>query len=134
VSREIDGRELFDRVAKPSEKYDEDWTESMQETVRGEGVRVGRNEWDSGGPGAGAGVSYVYLFRDLFFSEDDVSMYGPCDTLVEAANAVGLLSANEAATKIWVNSKYRTEAENAIKLYDGLSKEQASALFNGDPE
>ena len=43
----------------------------MQETIREEGDRVGINEWDSGGPGAGAGVSYVYLFRDLFFSEDD---------------------------------------------------------------
>jgi hypothetical protein len=61
-------------------------------------------------------------------------MYGPYETFVEAADAVGLLGANEATTKIWVNSRYRTEAENAIKLYDGLSKEQGSARFSGDPE
>jgi hypothetical protein len=130
MAREINGRGLFDRFAKPGEKYDEDWTESMQETIRSEGDRVGRNEWDSGGPGAGAGVSYVYLFRDLFFSEDDVGMFGPYKKFLEAAKVVGLLSVSEATTSVWVSSDYRTEAEGALKLFDGLSKEQAAALFS----
>jgi hypothetical protein len=130
MSREIDGRELFDRFAQPKEKYDEEWTESMQETIREEGDRVGINEWDSGGPGAGAGVSYVYFFRDLFFSEDDDGMYGPYETFFKAADAVGLLSVNEATTSIWIDPKYRTEAESALEFFDGLSKEQAFARFS----
>ena len=77
MSREIDSRDLFEHFAKPEETYDEDWVEGMQEAIRNEGDRVGRQEWDSGSPAAGAGVDYVYLFRDLFFSEDGVSMYGP---------------------------------------------------------
>jgi hypothetical protein len=132
MAREIDGRDLFERFAKPGETYDEDdedWMEGMQEAIRREGDRVGRQEWDSGSPEAGAGVSYVYLFRGLFFSEDDGGMYGPFDNFIEAAQAVGLLGVNEATTSIWVDSEYRTEAESALKLFDGLSKEQALAIF-----
>ena len=129
MAREIDSRDLFERFAKPEETNDEDWMEGMQEAIRNEGDRVGRKEWDSGSPAAGAGVSYVYLFRDLFFSEDGVGMYGPFDNFIEAAQAVGLLGVNEATTSIWVDSKYRAEAESALEPFDGLSKEQASALF-----
>jgi hypothetical protein len=43
--------------------------EGMQEAIRSERDRVGWKEWDSGSPAAGAGVSYVYLFRDLFSQE-----------------------------------------------------------------
>jgi hypothetical protein len=133
MSREIDSRDLFERFAKPGETYDEDddeWMEGMQEAIRNEGDQVGRNEWDSGGPGAGAGVSYVYLFRGLLFSEDDVGMYGPFDNFIEAAQAVGLLGVNEATTSIWVDTEYRAEAESALEPFDGLSKEQASAIFH----
>jgi hypothetical protein len=129
MSREIDGRDLFERFAKSEETYDEDWMEGMQEAIRSEGDRVGRKEWDSGSPAAGAGVSYVYLFRDLFFPEDDLGMYGPFDNFIEAAQEVGLLGVSEATTSIWVDSKYRAEAESALKPFDGLTKEQASAIF-----
>ena len=68
MSREIDGRDLFERFAKPEETYDEDWMEGMQEAIRNEGDRVGRNEWDSGShlEQLRPGVSYVYLFRGRF--------------------------------------------------------------------
>jgi len=102
----------------------------MRQRVRDEGRLVGRNEWDSGGPGAGAGVNNVYVFTKLFFAEDDVGMFGPYQTFFEAADVVGLLSAGEATTSIWVSSEYRTEAEGAVTLFDGLSKAQASALFS----
>jgi hypothetical protein len=102
----------------------------MQEAIRNEGDQVGKQEWDSGSPGAGAGVSYVYIFRSLFFSEDDVGMYGSFNSFIEAAQAVGLLGVNEATTSIWVDTKYRAEAESALEPFDGLSKEQASAIFH----
>jgi hypothetical protein len=66
MSREIDSCELFKRFAKPEETHDEDWMKGMQEAIRNEGDQVGKQEWDSGSPGAGAGVSYVYLFRRFF--------------------------------------------------------------------
>jgi hypothetical protein len=50
---------------------------------------------------------------------------------IEAAQAVGLLGVIEATTGIWVDTKYRAEAENALELFDGLSKEKASAIFYG---
>jgi hypothetical protein len=57
-------------------------------------------------------------------------MYGPFDNFIEAAQVVGLLGVNEATTSVWVDSKYRAEAESALELFDGLSKEQASAIFH----
>jgi hypothetical protein len=104
MASELDNRSLFDRLSKPGEQYDEDWPEIMRQRVRNEGLLVGRNEWDSGGPGAGAGVNDVYLFHRLFFAEDDVGMFGPYETFLEAADAVGLLSAGEATTSIWISS------------------------------
>jgi hypothetical protein len=130
MSNQMDDREVFNLLANPNEQYDEDW--SMEAAVRDEGTRVGLNRWDSGDPGAGAGVSYVYLLRDFFFSQADSDMYGPYETFVEAADAVGLLGVNEATIEIFVDSKYRTQAMNALKLYDGLSNQQAFALFNSD--
>jgi hypothetical protein len=47
----------------------------------------------------------------------------------KGAREVGLLGVSEATTSIWVDSKYRAEAESALKPFDGLSKEQASAIF-----
>jgi hypothetical protein len=58
-------------------------------------------------------------------------MYGPFDNFIEAAQAVGLLGVNEATTSIWVDTEYRADAESALELFDGLSKEQASAIFCG---
>jgi hypothetical protein len=67
MSRKIDGRDLFERFANPEETFDEDWLQGMQETIRIDGGRVGKQEWDSGGPGARAGISCVYLLG-IFFS------------------------------------------------------------------
>ena len=54
------------------------------------GVLVARHEWDSGGPGAGAGVVDVYKFRGAFFASDDVGNYGPYEGFTEVAEAVAL--------------------------------------------
>ena len=78
--------------------------------VRDEGDLVGANYWDSGDPGAGAGVLSVYRFDELLFVEDDEQTAGPYKTFLEAADAVGLLGVNHATTRIWVESEYRTEA------------------------
>lgn len=125
---------LFDRFGKPGESFDDDWLESLYEAIRDDGDLVGANYWDSGDPGAGAGVSSIYQFGGLFFAEGDQRTSGPYKTFLEAADAIGLLGVNQATTSIWVESKYRAEAEGAISLFDDLSREDALALFSdGSP-
>ena len=110
---ELNYRELFNRIGHSGEQFDDDWVESIEEKIRAEGDIVGRHEWDSGGPGAGAGVEYVYRFRELYFSQDDTGMFGPYNSFTEAADAVGLLTVNEATTELWVDSRYRGKIEKS---------------------
>jgi hypothetical protein len=63
-----------------------------------EGELVARHEWDSGGPGAGAGVVDIYKFRGSFFASDDVGTYGPYEGFTEAAEAVAFLTVTDATT------------------------------------
>jgi hypothetical protein len=67
---------------------------------------VGRLEWESGGPRAGAGVVDVWVYRGAFFAYNDVEPLGPFDTFLEAAEAVGLFHINEATTNIWVDPEF----------------------------
>ena len=72
MSEELDDRELFKRLAKPGEQFDDDWVEALRGKVGDEGVLVG--EWNSDNLGSGAGSDYVYAFQDLFFVVDDFGM------------------------------------------------------------
>jgi hypothetical protein len=103
MRKEIDYRELFNRLAEPGERFDDAWIEDIHERMITEGVLVARHEWDSGGPGAGAGVVDVYKFRGAFFASDDVGNYGPYEGFTEAAEAVALLTVTDATTRIWVD-------------------------------
>ena len=103
---ELDYRALFDRVALAGEAFDDDWIENVEDLIRSEGILVGRQEWDSGGPGAGAGTINVYLFRGIFISDDDVGSYGPYESFADAAAAVGLYTATDATTSIWVHRQF----------------------------
>jgi hypothetical protein len=102
----LDFRQLFDRVALADERFDDDWIDDVCEAMRAKGCLVGRQDWDSGGPGAGAGTVDVYQFRGLFIGEDDAQMYGPFDTFADAADAVGLFRKTDATTNIWVDPRF----------------------------
>jgi hypothetical protein len=72
IDNTLDFRKLFDRVALPDERYDDEWIEALDDMIRSEGRLVGRQEWDSSGPGAGADTVYVYQFRGVFISDDEL--------------------------------------------------------------
>jgi hypothetical protein len=90
------------------ETDDEDDGENLWELIREHGRVVGTQEWDSGGPGAGAGTVEVYSYRGAFYSDNDVGGYGPFDTFEEAALAVSLFYVNAATTRIWVDPEFST--------------------------
>ena len=96
-------QELFKRFSKPGEKLDDDWIEAIEETITDEGEIVASHSWDSGSPGAGAGVDLIYRFQGIFLVWTDMGFHGPFDSLVEAVEAVNLLSVNETTENIWVD-------------------------------
>jgi hypothetical protein len=89
------------------EQFDDDNVEDLWEKIREEGRRVARHEWDSGGPGAGAGVVSVHLYNDTVYAENDVECYGPFETFDQAAAAVSLFHKTDATTEIWVDPQFR---------------------------
>jgi hypothetical protein len=107
MRKELDFRELFNRIGSVTEQFDDDWVDEIQDLIYEDGRLVGRQEWDSGGPGAGAGTVDVYHFRGVFISDDDVGMYGPYDTFAEAANAIGLFKKTKATNEIWVDPDFQ---------------------------
>lgn len=60
-----------------------------------------RVEWDSGGPGAGAGVVSVYGMFGLLFVMDDMGLSGPYDDFEEAIRRHAVYTVNCATTCIW---------------------------------
>jgi hypothetical protein len=106
VPKDLDLADLFARFGRPGEELDDEWAEMIQDAIHDEGELVGRQEWDSGAPGAGAGVVDVYRFRGLFVSENDVGSYGPYESFKEAADAVGLFVQTSATRRIWVHPRF----------------------------
>lgn len=66
-----------------------------------EGEEVAYQDWDSGGPGAGAGRVSVYRFENRYFGIHDAGLEGPFNTKVEAVAALGIEAINEATVEIW---------------------------------
>ena len=106
IERDLDGEALFKLISKPGEIFDDDWFEEAQELIWAEGIVVGLKNWDSGGPGAGAGTVEVRLFRGAFFASDDEGIFGPYKTFAAAAKVVGLMVRNAATKRIWVADEY----------------------------
>ncbi len=93
--------------------------ETFLYVLHDEGEVVFRHEWDSGGPGAGAGAECVYELAGRFYYPCDwAGLYGPYDTLDEAVRG-DLLMVNEASTLI--ESSFHDDEELASR-----------AEFNGE--
>jgi hypothetical protein len=103
-------RILFNRFARPNDKFDEEWVEEFEDAIIEEGEVVGSHSWESDNPGAGAGVTLVYRFKGLFFTLTDFGLDGPFQGLSEAAEAVGLLTVTEMTEKIWVDYKVNSNS------------------------
>lgn len=75
-----------------------------------EGETVFKHQWDSGGPGAGAGVEYIQELDGRFYYFCDwAGLYGPYDTIDEALDGNKLLLVNSATKGI--ESRYHSTEE-----------------------
>ena len=74
----------------------------LRDQIIDAGECVFEHEWDSGGPGAGAGVERVYRWKGRFaFSSPDNGRAGPFNTLEDALQAQHLLRVTDASTSIY---------------------------------
>jgi hypothetical protein len=108
--QEIAYLSLFERFAKPGEKFDEEWIDNFDEIIIEEGDVVGTHSWNSGNPGAGAGMTIVYRFKGLFFTSDDFGIDGPYEGFSEAAEAVNLLTVRDTTERIWVDFRVNSKS------------------------
>src|SRR5580693_2285712 len=78
-------RSIFDRFAQPDDKFDEEWVENFDDAIIEEGEIVATHSWESDNPGTGAGMTLIYRFRGLFFTQTDFGLDGPFEGFKEAA-------------------------------------------------
>ena len=60
-----------------------------------DGELVTYEDWDSGGPGAGAGRVCVYLYQGSYYSTHDAGLSGPFQSEADACRSVGILMGGE---------------------------------------
>jgi hypothetical protein len=85
------------RTPEQQEQFEEERDNRIME----KGTEVAYQDWDSGGPGAGAGRLSVYRYRGQFYVFHDAGMMGPYATLRRAAMEGGIERVNDATTAIW---------------------------------
>lgn len=96
-----DDPEEGDNHRDAGEFEDEDAEELLFYRILEEGELVAYQDWDSGGPGAGAGRVSVYLFEGRYYGFHDAGMEGPFEDKVAAIDAVGLDCVTDATRRIW---------------------------------
>jgi len=87
----------------------------FREKVVSEGKVVFEHGWDSGGPGAGAGIERVLAYKGRFwYSSLDYGVQGPYDALLDTVLKHGLLTVTSATTEI--SSTVLSTAELVLRL------------------
>jgi hypothetical protein len=74
---------------------------------------VAQLDWDSGGPGAGAGISYVYRAFGALYISDDFGLSEPYYDYEHAVRHHGIYTVNGATTRIW-------DAEHGLVFEHGV--------------
>ena len=72
------------------------------------GEEVAYQDWDSGGPGAGAGRVSVYRYRHKFYVVHDAGLSGPYNTKAEAISANAVDRETDATVGIWLGDGEQT--------------------------
>src|SRR5437867_2265635 len=75
--------------------------EDSSETILEEGEEVCWQDWDSGGPGAGAGRVSVSRHNGSFYVFHDAGIEGPYPTKKEAVESNGVTRITAATEAIW---------------------------------
>lgn len=86
--------------------------------------------WDSGNPGAGADIEYIYLYQGKYYGilswEDEA--FGPYDSLVIALNEIELNKINETCEEI----SSIMPSDEIIKILIWTGEDGKSFLLNDE--
>jgi hypothetical protein len=89
-------------MAKPDDWLDVPGDEDdLWDRILNEGELVAYQDWDSGGPGAGAGRDSIYYFGGNYYGFHDAGSEGPFKTKAEAVAVLDLYSVGDATVEIW---------------------------------
>ena len=119
MEKELIYEELHKLVAEPDEPFDIDWEDFLWDKIQSEGELVASHDWNSGGPGAGAGCVNIWKFRSVYVVAADDFSYGPFTSFKDAVYGSSFYFTTEATTEIWVHDrelKTRTEFPNPSAL------------------
>jgi hypothetical protein len=107
--------------------------ESLVDRIVEKGKAVFSHDWDSGGPGAGAGSETVYRWRGKFAIGSEVyENPGPFGSLDEALEELGnLLTVTGATTDIWCSLLTAEELAKRLQPYD--DDEGYAIMINDEP-
>ena len=75
--------------------------DELFEQILEDGLEVAYQDWDSGGPGAGAGRDSVRLYGGVFYVFHDAGMDGPFRLMSEAIASGGIDQINDATVAVW---------------------------------
>jgi hypothetical protein len=84
--------------------------EEFEDAIIEEGEVVASHSWESDNPRAGAGMTLIYRFKGLFFTQTDFGLDGPHEGFSEAAEAVGLLTVTDTTERIWVDFRVNPDS------------------------
>jgi hypothetical protein len=113
-------RALFNRFARPDDKFNEELVEEFEEAIIEEGEVVATHSWESDNPGAGAGMNSIHRFHGLFFTSTDFGLDGPYEEFSQAAEAVNLLTVTPTTERIWVDHKTHSNSKACDDDWIGL--------------
>lgn len=82
--------------------------EDFFEEILNRGKEVAFQDWDSGGPGIGAGRVSVLLFEGAFYVSHDAGLDGPFPSITQAISSGGIMDINESTVAIWVDGQGTT--------------------------
>jgi hypothetical protein len=99
----------------------------MLDYLHDEGELVAQLDWDSGGPGAGAGVSCAYRAFGALFVIDDFGVSEPYDDYEHAVRRHGIYTVNGATTRIW-DAEHGLIFEHGV-LYKPEAVERYGAIY-----
>jgi len=85
-------------MADPDDDQDDD---DLFGQILENGQEVAYQDWDSGGPGAGAGRVFVLLHEGAFYVFHDAGMNGPFRSMAEAIASGGIDQITDATVAIW---------------------------------
>ncbi len=100
------------------------------EDILDDGDLVAYQDWDSGGPGAGAGRVSVYEYDGAYYGMHDAGLEGPFTSFAEAASSVGLYVERDATRKIWPpEASAESSKPGGAEVDDIRPRERADEAF-----